>query len=381
MTAEVPPGLRDSPEGRELRQALDAVAGSLPELLQDPPDTAAATLLSWTVAAPALRAPAAVLALAGLAERPAARPRALELALALAARGQDPAAEPPLHGVRLAPRQTGLDEDVILLGVPQVKLPTRIGLVALDGVRRYFAELHRPRPPQRAIDVGTGSGVLAIVAAKHLRRAGGVEGVWGVDINPWAVLIARANAVLNGEAERTRFLEGDGLGPLDRPDLVGRVDLILSNPPMTVGLPGPPLGPEERFNVIERPVEFVRRELIGIGVRLLRRPSGRLLFHISGRFPEAQQNLSSVPGFGPKRALLQGLTELDPYVDLRGLVYQELIQDRPYIFLKGYPVEIQPVTATEAHLIRKRGGRIYQQSFVWVYGFDEPALDTSGRPA
>ena len=135
-----------------------------------------------------------------------------------------------------------------------------------------------------------------------------------MDINPWAVLMARANALLNGEAERTRFLEGDGLGVLDRPDLVGRVDLILSNPPMTVGLPGQPLALEERFNVIEQPVEFIR-ELIRTGVRLLRRPSGQLLFHISGRFPEAQQNLSPVPGFGPKRALLQGLTELDPYVD------------------------------------------------------------------
>ena len=380
MTAEVPPGLRDSPEGRELRQALDAVAGSLPELLQDPPATAADTLLGWTLAAPVPRAPAAALALAALAERPATRVRALELVGALAARGQDPAADPPLCGVRLAPRQTGLDEEVVLLGVPQVKPPTRIGLVALDGIRRYFAELHRPQPAQRAIDVGTGSGVLAIVAAKHLRRAGGVEGVWGVDINPWAVLMARANALLNGEAERTRFLEGDGLGVLDRPDLVGRVDLILSNPPMTVGLPGQPLALEERFNVIEQPVEFIR-ELIRTGVRLLRRPSGQLLFHISGRFPEAQQNLSPVPGFGPKRALLQGLTELDPYVDLRGLVYQELIQDRPYIFLKGYPVEIQRVTATEAHLIRKRGGRIYQQSFVWVYGFGEPALDTPDPPA
>ncbi|MFQ5521919.1 MAG: hypothetical protein ACE5FK_11005, partial [Candidatus Methylomirabilia bacterium] len=198
---------------------------------------------------------------------------------------------------------------------------------------------------------------------------GGLERVWGVDINPWAVLLARANAALNGESGHTRFLESDGLAGLPQPGMEGSVDLIMSNPPMTVCLPGQALTIEGRFNVIEHPVEFIRRELIEKGIRLLRPPSGHLLFHISGRFPEALQNLSSAPGFGPKTTALQGLTELDAYVDLRGLVYQELIQDRPFVFLKGYPVEIQRVTATEAHLLQKQGGRIYQQSYVWVYGF------------
>lgn len=371
MTADLPPGLRSSPEGDHLRQAVDVLGDLLPAPLRGAPEEAADRLVHWTtLEAPEIRAAAAVLALEALAQDPATRPQALGLARAIADRGPEPAGEPPLRGVRLPPRQTGLAEELVLLGIPQVKLPTRIGRVMLEGVRRYFADLHRPRPGQRAIDVGTGSGALAIVAAKHLRQAGGVEEVWGVDINPWAVLVARANTALNGEAETARFLESDGLGALDEPALEGSVDLILSNPPMTVGLPGQPLAPEERFNVIEHPVEFIRRGLIGPGARLLRRPSGHLLFHISGRFPEAQQNLSATPGFGPTQAVVQALTELDPYVDLRGLVYQELIQDRPFIFLKGYPVEIQRVTATEAHVLRKRGGRIYQQSFVWAYGFE-----------
>lgn len=379
MAAGLPPGLRDSPEGDELRQALDAVTGTLlPRALRGTSEEAAGALLDWTRGeAGDIRAAAAALALATLADDPDARPQLLSLVRAMIDRGKDAMADVPLQGVRLLPRQTGLDEEIFLLGTPQVKLPTRIGRVTLEGVRRYFADLHLPRPAQRAVDVGTGSGVLAIVAAKQLRRAGGVEGVWGLDINPWAVLLARANAALNGEAGSTHFLESDGLAALGGRGLEGSVDLILSNPPMTVGLPGQPLTAVDRFNVVEHPVEFIQRELIGTGARLLRRPSGHLLFHISGRFPEAQQNLSTVQGFGPQQAVLQALTELDPYVDLRGLVYQELLHDdRPFVFLKGYPVEIQRVTATEAHLLRRRGGRIYQQSYVWVYGFP-PSGDAS----
>ncbi|MFQ5897503.1 MAG: methyltransferase [Candidatus Methylomirabilia bacterium] len=368
---DIPPGLRDTPQGAQLRRILGELTERLlPTLLSRAPEEAAGALLDRArrEASP-LRFAAVVLALGARAVDPTTRPEALAAARAISAPGERPGAESPIQSARLAPRQTGLDEEIFLLDLPQVRLPTRIGRVALEGLKRYFATLHQPRPAQRAIDVGTGSGVLAIVAAKQLRRLGGLDRVWGVDVNPWAVLLARANAALNGESERIDFLESDGLAALCQQGIEGSVDLILSNPPMTVGLPGQPLTVEDRFNVVEHPVEFIKRELIEKGFRLLRPPSGHLLFHISGRFPEALQNLSSIPGFGQKKAVLQGLTELDPYVDLRGLVYRELIQDRPFIFLKGYPVEIQRVTATEAHILRKQGGRLYQQSYVWVYGF------------
>ncbi|MFQ5830884.1 MAG: methyltransferase [Candidatus Methylomirabilia bacterium] len=372
MMGEIPPSLRDSSEHRYLRQAIEELEGTLlPGMVERPPEQVAGRLLDWAqLDAPHIRPASIALALSALAGSPSARSQAVAIVEAIIDRGEQEAASSPLSGMRLAPRQTGLDEQIILFGLPHARLPTRIGRVMLEGLKRYFATFHEPRPNQRAIDVGSGSGVLAIVAAKQLRRHGGVERVWGVDINPWAVLLARANATLNGESESTLFLENDGLAALCQHPMEGSVDLIVSNPPMTAGLPGQSQTAEDRFNVIEHPVEFIKRELIETGARLLHRPTGHLLFHISGRFPEALQNLSSIPGFGPKKAVLQGLTELDPYVDLRGLVYQELIQDQPFIFLKGYPVEIQRVTATEAHVLRKQGGRIYQQSYVWLYGFE-----------
>ena len=76
---------------------------------------------------------------------------------------------------------------------------TRGCLLALDGILKA----HHPR---RALDVGTGTGVLAIATAKALRRR-----VLASDIDPEAVAIARANARLNGAAPLVRCLHAAGL--------------------------------------------------------------------------------------------------------------------------------------------------------------------------
>jgi ribosomal protein L11 methyltransferase len=75
------------------------------------------------------------------------------------------------------------------------------------------------RPGQRVVDVGTGSGILAIAAAKV-----GAAGVLAVDIDPVAVQVARRNVVQNGVEDRVTVVEGDLLGPIASP-----VDLILAN--------------------------------------------------------------------------------------------------------------------------------------------------------
>jgi release factor glutamine methyltransferase len=56
---------------------------------------------------------------------------------------------------------------------------------------------------ERVLDLGTGSGVLAVSAAKQ-----GVD-VVAIDINPHAVRAAKANAKLNGVCERIVFFQGD----------------------------------------------------------------------------------------------------------------------------------------------------------------------------
>lgn len=80
-------------------------------------------------------------------------------------------------------------------------------------------------PGQRLLDLCTGSGVQAIVAALHY-----AEDVTLVDLNPRAVRFARFNLALNGiSPERSRVYEGDLYEAL--PPGTARFDVITANPP------------------------------------------------------------------------------------------------------------------------------------------------------
>lgn len=74
-----------------------------------------------------------------------------------------------------------------------------------QGCLRALETLARGWRPRRVLDMGTGSGILAIAAAKLL----GVE-VLGVDIDPWSVRVAGQNARLNGVGTRVRAVLSPG---------------------------------------------------------------------------------------------------------------------------------------------------------------------------
>jgi ribosomal protein L11 methyltransferase len=61
------------------------------------------------------------------------------------------------------------------------------------------------RRPRRILDLGTGSGILAIAAARLLRRR-----VLATDIEPWSVRVAAENAAANGVAWLVRSHLADG---------------------------------------------------------------------------------------------------------------------------------------------------------------------------
>jgi release factor glutamine methyltransferase len=77
----------------------------------------------------------------------------------------------------------------------------------------------------QVLDIGTGSGAIAISLAKELPSAV----IWATDVSPAALEIARSNAARNGVAPRVRFFHGDLFDAIA--ELSGRFDLIVSNPP------------------------------------------------------------------------------------------------------------------------------------------------------
>ena len=73
------------------------------------------------------------------------------------------------------------------------------------------------RRPLRALDVGTGSGVLAIALAKL-----GVHDVWAVDTDPTACSVATANAAANGGAAQVHVVS-------DLADVPGTFAVVVAN--------------------------------------------------------------------------------------------------------------------------------------------------------
>lgn len=94
------------------------------------------------------------------------------------------------------------------------------------------------RPSRATLDVGTGSGVQALLAAEHS------DTVVATDLNPRAVAFAAFSAQLNG-IKKIEFLAGDGFSPV-----AGRkFDLIVSNPPFF-------MTPAEQYLFCDNPLEL-----------------------------------------------------------------------------------------------------------------------------
>jgi ribosomal protein L3 glutamine methyltransferase len=88
---------------------------------------------------------------------------------------------------------------------------------------RMASWLHRPRQVRRILDLCTGSGCLAILAAKVFPNAV----VDAIDLSPPALQVARKNVRLHALADRIRLIKSDLFAGVTGE----RYDLIIANPP------------------------------------------------------------------------------------------------------------------------------------------------------
>lgn len=79
----------------------------------------------------------------------------------------------------------------------------------------------------RIVDVGTGSGCIALALAAEFPRAI----LFGADISRPALVVASRNAVCLDMADRVKFLESDLLARFLDQDFAGTFDFVVSNPP------------------------------------------------------------------------------------------------------------------------------------------------------
>ena len=117
---------------------------------------------------------------------------------------------------RIAPNKLGIEIEAALAFGTGHHGTTRGCLLLLDRVLKAYR-------PRRVLDLGTGTGVLAISAAKALRIK-----VLASDIDPLSVKVARDNARLNGAGELVKAIRAAGLSA---PQFArsGPFDLVLAN--------------------------------------------------------------------------------------------------------------------------------------------------------
>lgn len=93
------------------------------------------------------------------------------------------------------------------------------------------------KAPTRLLDLGTGSGILAVTLLAEWPAATGLA----TDISPAALAVAGANAETHGVADRLTLMEADWLAGVE-----GAFELIVSNPPYIAAAEMPGLDPEVR---------------------------------------------------------------------------------------------------------------------------------------
>jgi release factor glutamine methyltransferase len=101
---------------------------------------------------------------------------------------------------------------------PRVLIPRPETEVLVDAVLAFLRASGRAR----MVDVGTGSGAIAVSVAVHEPRAR----VIAIDASLDAIAVAAENAALHGVARRIDILHGDLLAPIEQP-----VDVVAANLP------------------------------------------------------------------------------------------------------------------------------------------------------
>jgi len=141
----------------------------------------------------------------------------------------------------------------------------------------------------RAVDVGTGSGCIALASLKHHPTARFVA----IDVSPDALAVARKNAVDLGLGERIDFRQGDCLKPVAGD---GPFDVVLSNPPYipTEDVAGlePGVRDYEPHSALDGGSDGLRmvEALIGESAPLLK-PGGHLILEIGSAQEAAVRGL------------------------------------------------------------------------------------------
>lgn len=107
---------------------------------------------------------------------------------------------------------------------PEVLVPRPETEMLVEVTLGLAKELNKNHPI-KILDLGTGSGAVAVSLAKEL---GDVE-IWATDLSARCLEVARSNALRHGVEEKIHFLQGDLFDPVK--GQLNFFDMVVSNPP------------------------------------------------------------------------------------------------------------------------------------------------------
>ncbi|GAB4549898.1 MAG: hypothetical protein Tsb0014_44510 [Pleurocapsa sp.] len=281
----------------------------------------------------------------------------------------------------------GRTRELILLLFPSIFAPEQWSFTFYEGILRYPTEEFYSR---RVVELGCGSGWITLaIALNSLPKV-----IYGVDINPRAIICSELNLYLNGLddtgkpildsegqtlIDRVQFAQSDLLQyfndyphPLDR--IVGCIPQVL-NPELEVMRDLVSQGSNDEFlhslsNYCEK--QGYIEDQFGLGllakaieqsIKLLR-PTGKVIFNFGGR-PGASvlERLMTRRGLKVSH-IWETRVEQDPDTDISGLVEIERATGHRFEFLMS-PRSNVPISAATAQIYSQQGGKIYHSVSVY----------------
>jgi release factor glutamine methyltransferase len=212
----------------------------------------------------------------------------------------------------------GLDlivSPAVLIPRPETEHVVETVLELVSGVRSEQSQDQSQKPQTgvpaphdlRIVDVGTGSGAIALALAKDLPSAE----IHATDISAEALEVARANAARHELTSRIKFHRADLLNVLPH----GEFDFVVSNPPY--------VGESEEDSVQLEVRKFEPRNAVFAGpaglevierlipqAQTVLRPGGWLVFEISGTIADRVRRLLSRWDEVAIRSDLQGIARV-----------------------------------------------------------------------
>ena len=188
---------------------------------------------------------------------------------------------------------------------PAVLIPRPETELLVEAVLNHLGSVERPQNPVRIIDIGTGSGAIAIAIAHHLAHAD----ITAVDLSRRALAIARENVERHHLLRRVHLVVSDLLGAIANQE---PFDVIVSNPPYIPSADRPTLHPQVRDHEPSRAL-FAGASGLEIYERLI--PQAQAMLRPSGL-------LALEIGHGQRdaiAALLTGWREVEFLNDLQGI--------------------------------------------------------------